>query len=384
MSALPGIRRTSGRPKHKPIPDLLGVRRKRTNRIMNYYNEIDSDAAAWLQQLIADGLIPDGYVDERSITEVKPHELTKYTQCHFFAGIGGWSRALELAGWPPDEPVWTGSCPCQPFSSAGKRGGSDDERHLWPAFFALIKACGPVVVFGEQVASADVVGKVSGKPPKAGETVWFDGLCADLEGVGYTAGAAVLGAHSAGADHQRQRLYWVAYGPNYRQPRAASRAKPTWRGLEAGDTAECAGDSGGLGDCLEPRLEGHARHGDDGSEPRRLDSIEAGPTAEAGTTLQGLADDNSDRRDQMWQRVTASGCYGACGDCWADSYPIFCADGKWRRIPTEPALFPLVDGLSYRVGKRGSVRPPLLKGSGNAIVSQTAAMFVRAFVEAVA
>lgn len=163
---------------------------------MNYYNEIDPQAAAWLQKLINRNLIPAGVVDERSIVEIKPYELSKYTQCHFFAGIGGWSLALELAGWEPSRKVWTGSCPCQPFSSAGNHLAQADERHLWPAFYNLIRECHPECVFGEQVANA--VGKG-----------WLDGVSSDLEVAGYACGAAVLGAHSVGAPHIRQRLYWV-------------------------------------------------------------------------------------------------------------------------------------------------------------------------------
>lgn len=124
----------------------------------NYYNEFDPSAAAWLRELIAAGLIPYGDVDERSIEDVKPGDLRGYRQCHFFAGIGGWSHALELAGWPADRPVWTGSCPCQPFSSAGKGAGFDDQRHLWPAWMRLIATCKPPIIFGEQVASREVMG----------------------------------------------------------------------------------------------------------------------------------------------------------------------------------------------------------------------------------
>ena len=111
--------------------------------------------------------------------------------------LAGWSYALRLAGWPDERPVWTGSCPCQPFSAAGKHGGVDDERHLWPAFFDLIRERSPDVVFGEQVASKDGLG-------------WFDLVHTDMEGAGYAIGAIDSCAAGFGAPHIRQRLYWVA------------------------------------------------------------------------------------------------------------------------------------------------------------------------------
>jgi len=162
---------------------------------MNYYNEIDPHAAAWLRTLIERGLIAPGVVDERSITDVQPTDLVGFKQCHFFAGIGGWSYALRLANWPDDRPVWTGSCPCQPFSTAGKQRGTADERHLWPEFARLIDKCQPPVVFGEQVASA------------AGRE-WLSTVRLDLEAMGYAVGAADLCAAGVGAPHIRQRLWW--------------------------------------------------------------------------------------------------------------------------------------------------------------------------------
>ena len=128
-----------------------------------YYNEIDPFAAQWLRNLIEAGHIAPGDVDERSIEDVTPNDLKGYTQCHFFAGIGVWSHSLRRAGWADDRQVWTGSCPCQPFSVAGKRRGTDDERHLWPVFFELIRECRPAVVFGEQVASKDGLAWLSGE-----------------------------------------------------------------------------------------------------------------------------------------------------------------------------------------------------------------------------
>ncbi|SKA19890.1 DNA cytosine methyltransferase [Consotaella salsifontis] len=162
-----------------------------------YYNEIDPFAAQWLRNLISAGHIAPGDVDERSIEDVRPDELSGYTQCHFFAGIGVWSYALRNAGWPDDRPVWTGSCPCQPFSAAGKGGGFADERHLWPAWFHLISQCRPAIVFGEQVASKDGLG-------------WLDLVSADMEGAGYAFGAVDTCSAGSGAPHIRQRLRFAA------------------------------------------------------------------------------------------------------------------------------------------------------------------------------
>jgi len=160
-----------------------------------YYNEIDAYCAQWLRNLMAGGLIPHGDVDERSIADVSPGDLAGYGQLHWFAGLGGWPYALGLAGW--NGPVWTGSCPCQPFSTAGKGQGGADERHLWPHWFRLIRECKPPVVFGEQVARAIGQG-------------WLDAISVDLESEGYAVGASVLPACAVSAPHIRERLWFVA------------------------------------------------------------------------------------------------------------------------------------------------------------------------------
>lgn len=186
-----------------------------------YYNEFDPKAAAWLRELIKQGHIADGVVDERSIEDVTPNDLNGFTQCHFFAGIGVWSYALRQAGWADDRPVWTGSCPCQPFSAAGKGAGFDDERHLWPAFHHLISQCRPDIVFGEQVASKDGLG-------------WLDLVQSDLEASGYASGAVDLCAAGVGAPHIRQRLWWVGQ-------RLDTLVYPTHGGHVRGDMGNQAG-----------------------------------------------------------------------------------------------------------------------------------------------
>ena len=207
-----------------------------------YYNDNDKHAVAVLKQAISDGVIAPGEVDERSIKEVQPDDLRGFTQCHFFAGAGCWAVAARQAGWADDRPLWTGSCPCQPFSIAGRRKGYADERHLWPSFFRLISECRPPICVGEQVA-----GKIG--------LEWFAGVRADMEECGYACGGADLCAAGVGAPHRRQRIYWVANANSegrqarydetekmgYRNPTVAEGDRGFWSGFEAHQ-----GDDGAL------------------------------------------------------------------------------------------------------------------------------------------
>lgn len=116
---------------------------------MTFYNDSDPFVCAWLRELIAAGELPAGEVISTPIESLHDERITFTTTFHAFAGIGGWPIALRLAGWPDDLPVWTGSCPCQPFSCAGARKGTADKRHLWPDFRRLIALHRPPIIFGE-------------------------------------------------------------------------------------------------------------------------------------------------------------------------------------------------------------------------------------------
>lgn len=181
-----------------------------------YYNEINEYAVMWLGNLIKAGLIADGDIDSRDIRDVCAEDIRGYNQCHFFAGLGGWSLALNLANWPANRPVWTGSCPCQPFSAQGNKLGVVDDRHLWPVWFNLIAEHQPPVVFGEQVAS------------KSGRE-WLDYVFDDLEREQFSCGAAVLPAASVGAPHLRERLWWLADSKWHEQSRKKQRSGPSRR-----------------------------------------------------------------------------------------------------------------------------------------------------------
>ncbi|WP_049186047.1 DNA cytosine methyltransferase [Klebsiella pneumoniae] len=344
-----------------------------------YYNEIDPFAAHWLRNLIAAGHIAPGEVDERSIEDVTPDDLRGFTQCHFFAGIGVWSHSFRLAGWPDDRPVWTGSCPCQPFSAAGKGDGFADERHLWPHFFHLISERRPQHVFGEQVASGNA-------------NVWFDLVQADLEGMGYAFGLVPFTSASIGAPHIRERAYWVANAGSGRYDRRTAAAGQETR---AGAGIAIGVGIGGLGNANVTRLErlggndgAAGREGTTGpaSAPGVHDGM-ANTTGQLHHECNDGANEFGRSRDAEQNRLGGEPVRALeVNGFWRDADWLFCRDGKLR--PVEPGIEPLVDGAAARMGRvepgvarvASSNRVGRLKGYGNAINAQAAAAFIRAYM----
>jgi len=395
-----------------------------------YFNELDPFTAQWCRNAW-----PEAEVDDRSILDItSPVDAVRQ---HYFAGIGGWEYACELAGWPRNWPLWTGSCPCQPFSVAGKGQAAQDERDLWPAFFRLIALGTPPVIIGEQVNGAIAFG-------------WLDRVCDDLEGIGYAVGAAVLPACSVGAPHIRQRLYWMAVaqhdghdptksrphrdeaqralglgnehgqvirsrdaggladtqGTNGRHrasviasearlgrrgPRGDSNtggvADATQRGQRADGGAprsagysELSGQAGGLGDSSESGWQGRERSFADGAA-REEGRPTAQPSALSGRGMEYAELSSSPRqREHSGQKLPES------NGCWAASELIYCRDGHWRRIPLEPGLQPLADSGRFgnpRVDRNLSSRIGALRAAGNAIVIPLAAEFIRAVMDIV-
>jgi DNA (cytosine-5)-methyltransferase 1 len=365
---------------------------------MNFYNEFDKNAAAWIKNLVARKHIPDGVVDERSITEVCAKDIVGYRQCHWFCGIAGWAEAFRLAGISNRRGAWSASLPCQPLSSAGKQRGAEDERHLWPEFYRLVSECGPAVIFGEQSGS------------KLGRE-WLDGISLDLEELGYAVASSDLSAASVGAPHIRQRIYWGAIrlehasGNRWQQRWTESGGRSTVGrcgdgGLADTSTAECdwwdqsswqhgrtlhtadSGKHGGLADTEHDSR--RAKHVDESGrrEPQKTDTAER-----AGVGRMGNTASNNERGDQQRRpgpafgistggsgprlgNAIGSGLEGHAGhgnhssesrrldegtvgsvaetDPWGDWYTVLCRDGKTRRIGT--SVQPLVDGVPRSMG----------------------------------
>lgn len=330
---------------------------------MILYNEVDAFAAQWIRNAMAQGLMAPGLVDETDVRQLAvPRDIV---QLHAFAGIGVWSHALSMAGWPDDVPVWTGSCPCQPFSAAGRKKGFDDARHLWPAWFRLIRASRPPIVFGEQVASPDGLR-------------WLDAVFADLEGAGYSCEAFDLCAAGFGAPHIRQRLYFVAFADVQRRQglgvqlreRQSRQAVPQ---VGSGETVPLADAGSDERRARRPRITSDrptlesSRQGDD----RELGN----PGGEGSGRDAGAVPCAQAEGDRI--RLSAGSVAhlpqfaGATRGFWSDADFIGCRDGKWR--PVEPGTFPLAHGARSRVGR--------LRAHGNAIVPQVAAGFISSVID---
>lgn len=372
-----------------------------------YYNEFDPHAAEWLRNLIKAGHIAPGIVDERSIEDVTPDELREFTQCHFFAGVGVWSLALRRAGWDDSRPIWTGSCPCQPFSAAGKGAGFADERHLWPAFKHLISERKPSIVVGEQVAAKAV-------------DAWIDLVHADMEGMDYAFGGIAFPSAGIGAPHIRDRTYWggVANTNNeglegWQSVRQRATEFPAWQGGVAGGLADttvrgrqqlkdarrsgifsratgskeqvqqsCSDSTGfvrmancGMADANDNRLSACAIEELHDAEHHAKSCGGVGRLAD--TIMQQRLDGKPELgnvNDSLGRVESAATIAGLRGDMqpgpangfWRDADWLGCTDGKWRAV--EPGTFPLANGASARVGR--------LRAYGNAVNAYQAQIWI--------
>lgn len=389
-----------------------------------YYNENDPQKVFWLKELMNDGVITPGEIDERSITDVQPADLVGFTRCHFFAGIGIWDYALIHAGWPVDREVWTGSCPCPPFSTAGKKkacsecGGTNpvphvgrtgyfvcclcghawfaDARHLWPEMWRLKRDQRPPSFFGEQVASED------------GRT-WFASVRASLEILGYAARGFDLCAAGVGSPTIRQRLFFVAdtvserwrevrdhnseydrhispaggevsgmaNGEGERGKRSAGNveeAKEKERLQNNGSKLNGSGEIGGLVDSNGQRCEVQ-RNG----KPGKSKQSRAERSSDVRRLEHSIDSPRSRQRPNGWQILSGEeaerlGLAGLTSGFWSNVVWIPCNDPEGIKYrPIEPSTFP--------VAKRHPGRVCLLRGAGDAIVAPLAIAFVQSHLE---
>jgi DNA (cytosine-5)-methyltransferase 1 len=317
-----------------------------------WYNEIDPQAAEWLRELIRRNAIAPGVVNETSIENISPADIAGARRVHLFAGIGAWDYALQVAGWPTGWPVWTGSCPCQPWSKIGKLQRTGDSRELWPHMLRLLRECRPDVVFGEQV-------------PNAIKHGWYDRMSADMEEIGYSVGAIVLGAHSAGAPHIRPRLYWVAIRCGVQTSPVLDH--PNGEGLERQSRNEHDTQRQDRKITQRSGAAGHvAATGGQGDATQ----VGALPLLRGGILVQ-RPPDACERLQLRGGRPEQRNCIF---DAWTNSDLRGFSVGGFRRV--EPGVSPLVTRSASHVGR--------LRGYGNSIVPQTAAIVIASVIDLLA
>lgn len=339
-----------------------------------YYNEHDRFCAGWLRNLISAGLIAPGYVDERDVRDVVPSDLAGYRQVHLFAGIGLWSHALRLAGWSDDRAVWSCSCPCQPFSQAGRGDGIFDDRHLWPAAHWLIAQLRPEQIVGEQVAGAD-------------GAAWLDIVSSDLEALSYTCQAVAFCSAGVGAPNIRQRLFWLANacgGRTWGHAGSSDRTQANSDGTRfpergtGGDASVSRGAVGGLanakcdGEAQQPGRERQAV----GISPEERTHLGADVSGRSGQTSSRLADIESIGRHGSIG--SSDGTRSGTGSphssrlvdtesrgCGIDG--LFSGEARGRQDPGQPPLADQVVGQRLGHTERARLQDtsaPLLSGAG--------------------
>lgn len=319
-----------------------------------------------------------------------------------FSGIGGFSIGLERTGgfetvafceieefprkvlnkhWP-DVPIYNdvrtlehdgaidvicGGYPCQPFSVAGNRKGEEDDRHLWPAMFSLIKKHRPTWVIGENVAGHINMG--------------LDNVLADLEGENYECRAFVIPACAVGANHRRDRI-WIIGNAKHNGQFAAAKSRSFEASirdnaqrqnqtseferadlLSANAKRERYSGRSKNTNCLDREWQGSENKRDDRSEVRR----------EASTRFECNENDAPNAICKRVQGEQSRQVQGESAFSWCENVRRIEDYFNRSDIP-QPLICREDDGFSGRVDR--------LKSLGNAVVPQIPEIIGNAILEA--
>lgn len=266
-------------------------------------------------------------------------------------------------GWRDDDIIITGGFPCQPYSSAGKRLGKDDQRHLWPEMLRVISEVKPTFIVGENVR---------------GLTNWnggvvFEEVCADLEAIGYEVQPVLLPACAVGAPHRRDRVWFVAYsksirwngrGSEYRENSNENSSRICEHGQEQCSMGcefkrPCKKSNAPNTDCNEFN-KCNSEHEIDSSEGREY----AFGNIEQGNGDGNAADTDTSRLHKQYISTESKESLSCC----RSSYER----GDFSRFPTQPPVCGGDDGLPTQLDNItfSKWRNESIKAYGNAIVPQ--------------
>lgn len=224
----------------------------------------------------------------------------------------------------------TGGFPCQPFSAAGKRKGTDDNRFLWPEMLRVIREAQPTWVVGENVGGIYTIDN----------GVVFENVCLDLEAEGYEVQPICIPASAKGAPHRRDRWWFVANAVRKRQRIPSSigqleRRRPC-------EHAPCEIESGYC-DVANANGLGRGRRGATGNNHRE----------------RAIHKDIANDGNEVWSETKRGYCDATdTSSAW---------DNDWLEVAT--AFCRVDDGLPRQLDKHRKHR---LEALGNAIVPQVA------------
>ncbi len=222
-----------------------------------------------------------------------------------------------------------GGFPCQPFSTAGKRRGKEDDRHLWPAMLDCITHYRPTWVIGENVA-----GFVN---------MALDDVLSDLEGAGYTARPFIIPAVAVDAKHRRDRVWIVGHAEHHRSPAAEKSGVATEASTD---------DAQGTHTMRQSARTGQSRHGAD----------VANTTSELNQRLKSPVHTETEREGGGWKGTLQPSTIST-GE-----------DHRGRSWPAEPELGRVANGIPGRVDRiralGNSVVPQIVEEIGYAIMQK--------------
>jgi DNA (cytosine-5)-methyltransferase 1 len=328
-----------------------------------------------------------------------------------FSGIGGFDAAAEWMGWEnvfhceinpfgqqvlkyywpnstlyeditkTDFSVWrgkidilTGGFPCQPYSAAGKRLGTEDDRHLWPEMLRAIREIQPTWVVGENVR---------------GLTNWNGGLVfnevqVDLEAEGYEVQSFLLPAAGVGAPHERYRIWFVAYSDNARTEQQlrdnGNRTKEN-QGWEEQSFNKFRENGGNAADTDSGRLERSTEIGRNCEYVKR----ESGFGATSDTSCKGCEGMQFRRscKGIEWEQNETHGTASELCEIqnvsdtdatreWRHEWKSKSEGNIWEQFPTQSPICSRNDGLSSRlVGITfPKHRNESIKSYGNSVIPQ--------------
>ena len=339
--------------------------------------------------------------------------MRKLTHGSLFSGIGGFDLAAEWMGWdnkfhcewnefgqkvlnhywPEAESftditktdfkkyygtvdIITGGFPCQPYSSAGKRKGKEDERHLWPEMLRAIREVSPRFVVGENVR---------------GLTNWnggmvFDEVCAELESYGYQVAPIIIPACSVNAPHKRERIWFVAYAESVRRDGGGGRRGQDLKENETG-ICEYRSERSEMGAKSERYSQEWIITNSYGSEPgdynrandRETEKVRRENEGDVSREFRGDGNvtDADGANNKTW---TLGQVLGQPNRQKANEYSYVECSNQWENFPTESPVCGGNDGLSTELDgiTFSKWRNETIKAYGNAIVPQVAYQIFKA------